>query len=137
MDRSLEVVKESLRRPLAGQGSAVKAQTAPPTLRSKPVLMRQTQMSLRQPQACLRVPRRPFVLLFTPLSLLNAGECRRGGPRVILRAGFTRMQRPFLCHKRAVAVERTNDAQNREWKVMSDSVGRSITSLQLVYSFVG
>ena len=38
-------------------------------------------MSLRQPQACLRVPRRPFVLLFTPLSLLNAGECRRGGPQ--------------------------------------------------------
>jgi hypothetical protein len=38
-------------------------------------------MSLRQPQAFLRVPRGRLVSLFTPRSRLNAGECRRGGPR--------------------------------------------------------
>ena len=97
-----------------GSGSAVKAQTAPPTLRSKPVLMGQMEMSLRQPQASLRVRRGRLVSLFTPLGRLNAGECRRGGPRVILQASFTRMQRPFLCHKRAVAVERNTDARDRE-----------------------
>ena len=70
-------------------------------------------MSLRQPQAFLRVPRGPLVSLLTHYRPLNAGECKRGGPRVILQAGFTRMQRPFLCHKRAVAVERTNDARSR------------------------
>ena len=96
-----------------GSGSAVKAQTAPPTLRSKPVLMRQTQMSLRQPQAFLRVPRGRLVSLLTRFGRLNAGECKRGVPRVILQASFTRMQRPFLCHKRAVTVERTNDARSR------------------------
>ena len=78
-------------------------------------------MSLRQPQACLRVPRRPFVLLFTPLSLLNAGECRRGGPRVILQASFTRMQRPFLCHKRAVAVERNTDVPDGDFPNSCDA----------------
>ena len=71
-------------------------------------------MSLRQPQASLRVPRGRLVSLFTPRGRLNAGECRRGGPRVILQASFTRMQRPFLCHKQPVAVERNTDAQNRE-----------------------
>ena len=64
-----------------GSGSAVKAQTAPPTLRSKPVLMRQTQMSLRQPQAFLRVPRGRLVSLLTPLGRLNAGECDGAAPR--------------------------------------------------------
>ena len=51
--------------------------------------------------------------LLTRFGRLNAGECRRGGPRVILQASFTRMQRPFLCIERAVAVERTNDARSR------------------------
>ena len=64
-----------------GSGSAVKAQTAPPTLRSKPVLMGQMEMSLRQPQASLRVRRGRLVSLFTPLGRLNAGECTRDGPR--------------------------------------------------------
>ena len=64
-----------------GSGSAVKAQTAPPTLRSKPVLMRQTQMSLRRPQAFLRVPRGRLVSLLTSFAQLNAGECDAPAPR--------------------------------------------------------
>ena len=71
-------------------------------------------MSLRQPQASLRAPRGRLVSLFTPLGRMNAGECGRDGPRVILQASFTRMQRPFLCHKRAVVVEWTNDARDRD-----------------------
>ena len=70
-------------------------------------------MSLRQPQASLRVRRGRLVSLFPPCGRLNAGECRRGGPRVILQASITRMQRPFLCHKRAVAVEWNTDARSR------------------------
>ena len=71
-------------------------------------------MSLRQPQTSLRIPRGRAVSLLTPLDRLNAGECKRGGPRVILQASFTRMQRPFLGGERAVAVEWNNDAQNRD-----------------------